>query len=430
MCRSNGTTATCSSAASRCGSSSRTRCFTTRSSRARAAIAAALMKCAGSGGRGARVPAHHRRVARERSGAQFEVSFAAPPDGKPDKLKPDHRGCRLRLRAARRRLRQADRSEVGQGGGGAPDARLSAAHPPRFGELVELRDIQHKVLEEKSANFKSANKLTVSVKLDGGSISANINGKTYSFKAPGDRNGFFGFSFHGPGYAAIVKPKLTGKGNERRRSECIGRTIAEGRYEIVKTLGEGGMGAVYRGEHMRIGSAVAIKVLLARGSRDAAGRSQRFQREAQAASRIEHAEHRRRLRLRRARRRPPLHRDGVPRGRAAARALDEATAAAARRARVAHRARRSRARSAPRTRAGIVHRDLKPDNMFLVDRERAPTFVKVLDFGIAKLLRRRRASATLDDARGRGHRHARVHVARAGRGPAPSTRAPTSTRSA
>src|SRR5574339_1053142 len=59
----------------------------------------------------------------------------------------------------------------------------------------------------------------------------------------------------------------------------------DGKYEIKRLLGEGGMGAVYEGENMRIHRRVAIKVLHSQvaSSQDAV---QRFEREAQAAGRI------------------------------------------------------------------------------------------------------------------------------------------------
>src|SRR5690606_10644314 len=64
----------------------------------------------------------------------------------------------------------------------------------------------------------------------------------------------------------------------------IGDTIDD-KYRIVKLLGEGGMGAVYEGENVRIHRRVAIKILHSNvaSSEDAV---QRFEREAQAAGRI------------------------------------------------------------------------------------------------------------------------------------------------
>src|SRR5262249_7060439 len=61
--------------------------------------------------------------------------------------------------------------------------------------------------------------------------------------------------------------------------------IIEGKYRIVRLLGEGGMGAVYEGENVRISRKVAIKVLHA-GVAENADAVARFEREAQAAGRI------------------------------------------------------------------------------------------------------------------------------------------------
>ncbi len=164
------------------------------------------------------------------------------------------------------------------------------------------------------------------------------------------------------------------------RESMIGTTI--GNYVVRAKLGEGGMGAVYLAEHARLGRRVAVKVLLPHlgGSPDVVAR---FFNEAKAATEIknehivdvldfgelpdgasyivmEWLEGQSLADL--------LKREGrVPIGRAAhiARGLGEALGAAHAR--------------------GIVHRDLKPDNVFLVTRSGDPDFVKVLDFGIAKL---------------------------------------------
>src|SRR5687767_1229254 len=61
--------------------------------------------------------------------------------------------------------------------------------------------------------------------------------------------------------------------------------IIDGKYRIVRLLGEGGMGAVYEGENTRIHRRVAIKVLHANVAAQGEAVA-RFEREAQAAGRI------------------------------------------------------------------------------------------------------------------------------------------------
>src|SRR6476620_8183621 len=61
--------------------------------------------------------------------------------------------------------------------------------------------------------------------------------------------------------------------------------LLDNKYRIVKMIGEGGMGAVFEGENVRINRRVAIKVLHAAFTGNAEV-MQRFEREAQAAGRI------------------------------------------------------------------------------------------------------------------------------------------------
>src|SRR4029079_5591958 len=67
----------------------------------------------------------------------------------------------------------------------------------------------------------------------------------------------------------------------------VGQTIAEGRYEIVRLLGEGGMGAVYQARQVAMDRMVALKLILPEAVKSQAA-AVRFHREMKLTARIEH----------------------------------------------------------------------------------------------------------------------------------------------
>ena len=167
-------------------------------------------------------------------------------------------------------------------------------------------------------------------------------------------------------------------------SSLIGTTIA-GRYQVTKKLGEGGMGTVYQATHTVLEKQVALKVLHPELARKA-HLVDRFLQEAKAASRIRHENvidisdfgaadghvffamellqgHDLHEEVTRARSEGKL----LPWARSKPIFLQICSALS-----VAHD-------------RGIVHRDLKPENIYLVDFRGDPDFVKLLDFGIAKM---------------------------------------------
>ncbi|WP_224365829.1 protein kinase domain-containing protein [Hyalangium versicolor] len=154
-----------------------------------------------------------------------------------------------------------------------------------------------------------------------------------------------------------------------------------GSFRLVRRLGRGGMGTVYLGEHVSIGSRMAVKVLhehLAAYPELV----QRFHAEARAVNLIGHENIVSIFDLNAAPPRPYLimeYLEGVP--------LSSMVGVPVRaEVWIPILAQACEALYAAHQR-GIVHRDLKPDNIFLVQRAKgAPPFVKVLDFGIAKLI--------------------------------------------
>jgi tRNA A-37 threonylcarbamoyl transferase component Bud32 len=186
-----------------------------------------------------------------------------------------------------------------------------------------------------------------------------------------------------PGAApALESPPAQEAGLDATFDSLIGATLA-GRYQIVRRIGEGGMGAVYEAKHTVIGKRVAVKVLLEKFLTKSDFVARLLQ-EARLASSIGHenivdvtdfgttedgrsfvvmefldGEALSQLVMREA----PLPIERSLRiGRQVASALGAAHA------------------------KGIYHRDVKPENVYLIKRADAD-FVKVVDFGISKAVK-------------------------------------------
>jgi serine/threonine protein kinase/Tol biopolymer transport system component len=150
-----------------------------------------------------------------------------------------------------------------------------------------------------------------------------------------------------------------------------------GPYEILSSLGEGGMGEVYRARDARLGRDVAIKILPASFAGDAERRA-RFEREAQTVASLSHTNvvaihdtgvHDGQLYLVMELLEGETLRDRLRSGALPQRKAIEIAAQIARGLAAAHA-------------KGLVHRDLKPENVFLLP----DGHVKILDFGLARAL--------------------------------------------
>ncbi|RMG96444.1 MAG: serine/threonine protein kinase [Deltaproteobacteria bacterium] len=158
-------------------------------------------------------------------------------------------------------------------------------------------------------------------------------------------------------------------------------TLVGGRYRIEGIVGEGGMGRVYRAQHVVLGRKVALKILRRDQAKDDAT-VRRFEQEARAAAAVGHpaivgiedfartddGEVFLAMELLEGRTLEDALVEGGTLDQALRWIADVADGLAAAHA------------------AGVLHRDVKPGNIFLADTGAGRVRVKILDFGIAKLV--------------------------------------------
>src|SRR5262245_14567845 len=149
-----------------------------------------------------------------------------------------------------------------------------------------------------------------------------------------------------------------------------------GAYEVLSSLGAGGMGEVYRGRDTRLGREVALKVLPAELAREKE-RLARFEQEARAASALNHPNIVAVYDVGYQAERPFLAMELVD-GKSLREVMVSGALPVRRRLGIGAQIAEGLAKAHS---AGIVHRDLKPENV-MVSKD---GFVKILDFGLAKL---------------------------------------------
>ncbi len=172
---------------------------------------------------------------------------------------------------------------------------------------------------------------------------------------------------------------------QREKKDTYLGQVLDGKYLILEHLGDGGMGKVYKAEQLSLNKIVAVKILL-KSLLQNETQVKRFQREAWSASRLDHP-----------------HSIGIIdfgttedesqfivmeylEGRELTDVItedfplqpDRIVKILGQVLSVLHEAHQNK----------IIHRDLKPDNIMLIQRAEEEDYVKVLDFGIAKLQER------------------------------------------
>ncbi|MCA9550784.1 MAG: protein kinase, partial [Myxococcales bacterium] len=171
---------------------------------------------------------------------------------------------------------------------------------------------------------------------------------------------------------------------KKRTDKLVGQLLA-GKYKILKKIGEGGMGSVYIATQEPIDRKVAVKVLLGKLAEDEIA-VKRFEQEARAISKMQHPNT---VTIYDFGRTSEDEDDRLYivmeylKGQTLTQVLRKDKVLAP--ARACKVVRQVCASLADAHATGIIHRDLKPDNIFLTEVGGDKDWVKVLDFGVAKL---------------------------------------------
>jgi len=204
-------------------------------------------------------------------------------------------------------------------------------------------------------------------------------------RAPAMEAGPFFFTFVGPNLAVVGISYVAAR-TIYRLGQDVTRARELGSYRLVKWLGQGGMGEVWRAEHQMLARPAAVKLIHSKVLGPDAGAARntvaRFEREAQVTATLQSAHT------------VEVYDFGTTEGGTFYYVMEllEGTDLEALverfgpqpAERVVHILLQVCHSLAEAHQRGLVHRDVKPANIFLCERAFEPDFVKVLDFGLVK----------------------------------------------